>query len=381
MKQPKVVIVGGGVVGTSVAYRLAKNGVTDITLLEKDFLGFGASSRSAGTYQTQYLTREDIAWKAIGRPLIEELIKDGSLEFTRVGYLRLASTPDHLEQFEKSVKIQKEEWGLTAMVLSPKEINSKWPDLNTSDIQGGLHGPNDGYVDPHDLCNLLGRAASSKGARILQNHKVIGVQTTGDKVTSVTTDKGEFPCDWIVNCTGAWAPTMGKMLGIDVPIRAYKRQIIALKPTPWQGPFVNEYVPGIEKPSLYFRPETGNLLLVSQHWEGICDWEVAEDPDKYSEKVDWNFVEDISHLLENRLPAAGKAGFLRGWAGLYSFTPDEQPILGVTKQIPNLINALGCHGVGVMISPTMAVVVTELILKGETDLLDLRKYALERFSS
>lgn len=379
---PKVVVIGGGVIGASCLYHLAERGITDAVLLEKDHLCSGSSGRSAGVVETQYLTEEDVVLRARSMPLFERFAREDGLPFVRHGYLRLGRTPGDLTGFRRSVETQRRLGIAGPRVLDPDGISELVPGLVVGDVAGGLFGPGDGYIDPHRLVGIFARRAQQRGARVLQGTAVTGLAVRAGRVRAVLTTRGEFPGDVFVNAAGPWAAEIGAMAGLTLPVAGYRRQIVVFQPPepPPAIPFVIDYVPGAKEPGVYFRDETGGLILAGLHQEGAAEGEEPEDPDRFNPRADWGYVRRLAGLLRRRYPPAEAFGVRDGWAGLYPITPDGQPIIGPVPGLENLINAIGFGGVGIQVAPAVGQVVAAMVAGGPVPALaGLERYRLERF--
>ncbi|MBI3979731.1 MAG: FAD-binding oxidoreductase [Chloroflexi bacterium] len=381
--KPKVVIIGGGVIGASCAYYLAKKGVHDLTVVEKGALGSGSTGRSAAEVRSQDVDDPHLHFTSTSILLFRELAKTRGLPFVQSGYLRLGHADEHNRLFHRSAAIQRN-YGLThARVLEPAEIAALAPGIRTDDLSGGLFGPEDGFIDPVVYVNILVDEARSAGGRLMAGTTVTGIKVANGRVQGVETDRGYLPADVVVNAAGAWARQVGRMAGVDVPVEGYRRQIVILEPDrPLPTiPFIIDYVPGSGREGLYFRSETSGRILVSIHGRGAAGAERPEDPDRYQETNDPAFIEKIQRLLAERWPTALEFGITGGWAGLYPITPDSEPILGEAPGLAGFYNAVGFNGYGVQNSPIAGQILAELIADGQVQVIgDLAPFRLERFA-
>jgi sarcosine oxidase subunit beta len=382
MEGPKVVVIGGGAVGAACAYHLALKG-TRVTLVEKDSPASASSGRSAGIVETQYVNEFEVRMTALSMPLFEELAARRGVPFKRCGYLRLAHTPEQASVLSRSLQLQAE-FGIThARIVSPDEIAQLVPGMRTNDIEAGLWGPEDGRVDPAIYVSQLLEEARNLGLRVLTRTRVQEISVEGGRVRGVRANGTFLEADAVVNAAGAWARQIGAMVGLDVPVDGYRRQVVVLRPNrPLERlPVVMDYIPGFEREGLYFCEETGGLVLASLHWESVGTGEQPEDPDNYREKPDPDFVEKVVAALADRWPPAEGFQITGGWAGLYPMTPDGLPILGEAEKVRGFYNAVGFDGVGIQQSPAAGRAIAELIVEGRTEVLpDLSPFRLERFS-
>jgi glycine/D-amino acid oxidase-like deaminating enzyme len=255
--------------------------------------------------------------------------------------------------------------------------------MRTNDIEAGLWGPEDGRVDPAIYVSQLLEEARNLGLRVLTRTRVQEISVEGGRVRGVRANGTFLEADAVVNAAGAWARQIGAMVGLDVPVDGYRRQVVVLRPNrPLERlPVVMDYIPGFEREGLYFCEETGGLVLASLHWESVGTGEQPEDPDNYREKPDPDFVEKVVAALADRWPPAEGFQITGGWAGLYPMTPDGLPILGEAEKVRGFYNAVGFNGVGIQQSPAAGRAIAELIVEGRTEVLpDLSPFRLERFS-
>ncbi len=381
-KSKRVVVIGGGSVGAACAYYLALKGA-QVTLVEKDTPATGSSGRSAGIVETQYVNEFEVRMTALSMPLFEDLAQRRGVPFRRCGYLRLAHTPEQASLLKESLRLQAQ-FGIThPHIVGPEEIGQLVPGMRTDDIEAGLWGPQDGRVDPAIYVTELLDEARSLGARVLTRTRVEAIAVEGSRVRGVRANGTFLEADAVVNAAGAWARQVGAMVGLEVPVDGYRRQVVVLRPPqPLERlPVVMDYIPGFEREGLYFCEETGGLVLASVHWESVGSDERPEDPDSYRQKPDQDFVERVLSALADRWPPSEAFEITGGWAGLYPMTPDGLPILGESEAIGGFYNAVGFDGVGIQQSPAAGRAIAELIVEGRTEVLpDLSPFRLERFS-
>ena len=377
------VVIGGGAIGASCFHHLLERGVRDVLLVEQAGLGSGSTGRSAAVVETQYVSRDKIALCAYSMRLFRRLERECGLPFVHHGYLRLGHTGEDVRQFHRSVEMQREHGVADAVVLEPPELTRTVPDLHVEDLTGALFGPSDGYIDAVKLCELLGQLGKDRGGRVRQGARVTGIRVRAGRVTGVACGSEEVACDIVVNAAGAWARPVGRMLGVELPVDGYRRQIVIFEPPepfPRPVPMVVDYVPGVEREGLYFRDDTSSRLIAGLHWEGSGDWERPEPADAYRQEPDWDYALRVSELLATRYRGATGFHAHGGWAGLYPLTPDSQPILGEMPGLRGFYNAIGGGGVGVQISPAVGAIIADLVTTGETAVVPaIEGYRLERF--
>jgi glycine/D-amino acid oxidase-like deaminating enzyme len=380
----RAAVIGGGAIGASCFWHLVQRGVREVLLVEQATLASGSSGRSAAVVETQYLTREKIALCAYSMALFRRFEREHGLPFVHHGYLRLGHTAGDLDRFARSAAIQREHGVTDAVVLDRDEVRRRVPDLHVEDLAGALFGPSDGYIDPVRLCELFVRLATDGGGRVRQGARLTGIRVRDGRVVGVTCGDEAIDCEVVVNAAGAWARQIGHLLGIELPVDGYRRQIVVFEPPeplPAPVPMVIDYVPGVEREGLYFRDDTPSRLIAGLHWEGHGDWEHPENPDAYRQDSDWEYALRVSERLAARYRRAPTLAVRSGWAGLYPLTPDSEPILGETPEVRGLYHAIGAGGVGVQISPALGAIVADLVTRGETAIVpSIEPYRLARFA-
>lgn len=389
-RKADVVIIGGGIIGTSCAYHLMKKGCGKVILLEKeDTLASAATGLSAGVVETQYLDKLSIELRAKGFKTFIEFRERYNISFEQIGYMRLLTegNEDKIKDYQGSIILQREMGIEDARILSPQEVKEIIPDLNMEDVVMALWGPSDGYVDPYEITICYAKVACELGAEILTGTEARDIEVTKGKIEYVQTDKGKIHCDYVVNAAGAWAQQVGAMVGINLPIKPYKRSILVVKSTtkiPYTVPFVMDYVPGSKEEGLYFREEMGDKLLMGLHTvpDTYEDWKKlkSEEPDKYSKKVSFDCVSRISERIRYRIPVFQDFEVINRWSGLYSLTPDSYPVIGEVSEPQGFINAAGFSGSGIQLSPVAGQLVSELIMESKPSIIEgANCLGIERF--
>jgi sarcosine oxidase subunit beta len=374
MEFPKIadiVIIGGGVMGASIAYHLATRGVKNVLLLEKEqFFGQGATGRCAGGVRYQFSTEINIRLSLISLPMLERFEDEigQPIDYRQCGYLILLTNQRDLEQFKHNVRLQ-HRLGVQTTWLEGDEIRDLLPMMNLEDVLAGTFHVKDGLADPNSVVMGYINAANRFGAKTLSGVEVTGIQTQADKIVSVETTAGLIDTPMVVNAAGPWAGLIGKMAGIDVPITPLRRQMLTTTPLPEippDFPFVIDFAQ-----SLYFHREGEGLLT------GMSN---PNEKPGFDQEVDADW--EITHLeaASARMPLLENAGLLSHWAGLYENTPDAHPIFGSTFLEGYYICA-GFSGHGFMHGPVAGKIMSEIILEGQSNSLDVSILDLGRFKS
>lgn len=369
IKTADVVIIGGGISGCSIAYNLAKKGVKNIVVIEKDYLASGATGRCGAGVRQQWgtemncrLSMESIKFFENAN---EELQYNGDIEFKQGGYLIVSSTDKEYEQFSKNVKLQKS-LGIPVEQLTPAEAKEIVPYLNTDMITSATFCPKDGHLNPFIATDAYAKAAKRLGVKIYTYTKVIGIKANNSKITGVITDKGEIATSIVVNAAGGFSKTIGDMVGIDLPVYSERHQILATEPVePTQGPMVMSFSLNI-------------YCQQTPHGSFIMGRGDANEPRDLRRTSSWQFLDEMSKTVSKLLPPLGNLRVIRQWAGMYNITPDKQPILGPIKELEGFYVAIGFSGHGFMLAPMTGLLLAEQIL-GEKTSIDISMLDKDRF--
>jgi sarcosine oxidase subunit beta len=367
-KTADVVIIGGGVIGVTIAYHLVLKKAGRVILLEKGQLGEGSTSRCVGGIRTQFSTEINILFSLESIKTFERFEEEFGInpEFKRIGYLFLATTGLEMRVFEENIKLQRK-FGIPVEILNPDEIKARWPYLKVDDILVGTFCPWDGYAGPNEVLSGFASGAKKAGVRIYEGAEVLGVSLSKGKVKGVKTKREEISTPIVVNAGGPFASTIGEMAGVKIPVKPLRRQIFITAPfhlTNQAIPLTIDFHKG-----WYFRQEVDGLLL-----SGPLDSEPS-----FNLGIDYEAMAETSENAIYRVPALEKAHIARGWAGLYEISPDNHAILGKVPEVEGFILANGFSGHGFQHSPAVGKVIAELIVEGKTTTIDISPLSIERF--
>ena len=379
----RVAIIGGGVIGCSVAYHLAKAGWSDVVVLERNRLTSGTTWHAAGLVVTSGFTTEtSVRIAKYTRDLYVGLEAETghATGFKPVGLLQVAANEEVLVDLRRKATLNRL-LGIESQEVSPAEIKELWPLAKTDDLLGGYFTEGEGRANPVDVTISLAKGASARGVRMLEGVRVTGIRQAGGRVTGVVTDQGAVACEYAVNCAGMWAREVGALAGVSTPLQATEHYYLILEGIEGiEG--IDRRWPVLEDPSCYayFREETGGLMLgifepVSVPWSldgipaGFSFGELQPDVDRMMP-----FVDDALA----RVPAAKDARVRQFFCGPESFTPDLAPLVGEAPELRNFFVAAGLNSLGILTGGGIGRLVAEWIVEGRPD-LDVTELNIDRF--
>jgi sarcosine oxidase subunit beta len=376
-----VVVVGGGCMGCSVAWHLAQRGVTNVVLIEREAqLASGSTGKNAGGVRHQFshpanirLSIESIALMAdfearVGTPI----------DFHRDGYLFLVSRSANEAAFRRNIEVQRAH-GVDVQWLPADEAARIAPGIDTSGVRGAAWCGADGVADPNGVTMGFARGAQSRGVEIVRGVEVTGIRLAAGRVAEVRTSDGTVATPVVVNAAGPWAKSIGRMLGVDVPVEAERRHIFIAAPAAggsWDAPEWRGRVPASKvlvidfESTFYFHREGPGLLF------GMGD---PDEAPGFDTTVRWDFLPKVIDVAMRRLPVMTEAAVSHAWAGLYEMTPDHNPIIGRSADVEGFYTVAGFSGHGFQHSPAAGRILADLIV-GLDPQFDLSPFALDRFS-
>jgi sarcosine oxidase subunit beta len=375
-----VVIVGGGCMGASTAYHLARRGVTNVVLVEREAqLGAGSTGRNAGGVRHQFSHAANIALSKESIALIARFEEEVGtpIDFWRDGYLFLLSTDETVRRFETNVALQRAH-GIDVQWLSGDEARRVAPGIDVEGVQAATYCAADGVADPNGVTMGFARAAQAAGVRIWRDVEVTGIAVDQGRVREVRTSRGVVATAIVVNAAGPWAAAVGRMVGLDVPIEPERRHIFIAQPPgggSWDDRAHRGRVPATRvlvidfDTTFYFHREGGGVLF------GMSD---PDERPGFDTTVQWDFLPRVTEVAVRRLPALGEAAVTHAWAGLYEMTPDHNPILGPARAVDGFYLIAGFSGHGFQHSPAAGRILADLIT-GRDPGLDVGAFAFSRF--
>lgn len=390
--QARVVIIGGGITGCSIAYHLTKMGWTDVVLLDKGELTSGATFHAAGLVGQLRSSVNITKMLKYSIELYSRLEEETGQHtgWSEVGGLRIASSKDRMEELRRLAAMAKT-FGLPMELISPEEACDLFPVMEKKGIVGAAHLPTDGQIDPSGVTYALAKGAKDRGATIYTETRVTGIKLKNGAVNEVLTEKGNIQTEIVVNAAGIWAPEIGKMVGVSIPIIPMEHQYLITKPI--KG--VRKGMPTMRDPDLlvYFREEVGGLVMGGYEHNPI-PWALNGIPRDFTKtllKSNYEHFEPLSLLAMKRVPAIGEAEIITLLNGPEAFTSDGDFVMGETAEVKNFYVAAGFCAHGIAAGGGVGKMMAEWIIEGAPSLdlwrLDIRrfgphhgsqKYALER---
>ncbi len=366
-KTAGIIIIGGGIIGTSIAYHLARKKARDVILLEKGMLGEGSTGKCAGGIRAQFSTEVNIRFSLRSFETWDhfEEITGINPEFRRVGYLFLATGEEEWEVFRSNARLQRS-FGIPVELLSPEEIKYRWPYLRVDDLRGGTFCSKEGYAGPYEALTGFVKGARQRGVKIYEGVEVNQILRAREKVTGVRTSRGDIAAPVVVNAAGPYAGEVGRMAGLEVPVLPCRRQLFFTAPFHWIPdpiPLVIDF-----HRAWYFRREGAGLLISGP----------KDSLPSFNMNVDYDAMVEAAENSIYRVPVLEKAEINRGWAGSYEISPDNHAILGEAPGLSGFFLANGFSGHGFQHSPAVGEILAELIL-GEKPSLDVASLSIERF--
>jgi len=364
MHTADVVIIGGGIVGASIAWHLTSAGCRNVLLLERESSqGKGSTGKSMGGVRAQFATPVNIQMSLYSIPFyarFEETLGHPS-GYRDQGYLFLATKDSHVAYLKTNYERQKA-MGLDKVeLLGADQIRNMLPLLRSDDVLGGSFCATDGFVDPYSVMTGFTARATEQGATLWRSAEVTAINVDDRGVSGVETSRGPITTRTVVNATGAWAAQVAKLAGVNLPVEPLRRMLVPSEPFdgfPHSAPMVIDLSTGF-----HFRPEGRGFLLA---------WNDHEETSSFNTAFENSFIEKVLVHAADRVPVFENLAInpKRCWAGLYEMSPDHHAILGPVEEVPGFFLANGFSGHGVMHSPATGKIVSDLILRGKTDIVD-----------
>lgn len=364
-----IVIIGGGISGVSTAYELAKRGMKDIIVVERDYIASGSTGRCGAGIRMQWGTEMNcrLSKYAVERykKAQEELDYEYDIEFKQEGYLIVAATEKEMSQFRKNVELQNS-LGIPSKLVTPKEAKEIIPHIDETQILGGTFCRQDGHLNPFQATQAFANAAKRLGVTILKRTKVTSIDVKNNKIIGLQTDKGYISTSKILDAAGGYSKVIADMVNVDLPVYTERHQILVTEPVEYlQGPMYMGFAHNI-------------YCQQTPHGSFIMGRGDKNEPNGTKINSGWEFMEEMAKNCVKLMPLLGELTVVRQWAGLYTMSPDRQPIYGKSDKVDDFYIAAGFSGHGFMFGPVTGVVMAETIL-GLTPTIDISKLSYDRF--
>jgi sarcosine oxidase subunit beta len=364
-----VVVIGGGVIGTSAAFHLAEAGV-EVVLVERAALGSGSTRRAAGGVRTQFsdVLNVEIAKRSLAAFRDFDRRPGWEIALKQVGYLFVLTRDSDVEAFEQSVALQNER-GLGSRIVTPAEVRTLCPILAGDDILAGAFSPGDGHAAPEDVVQGYAVGTRAHGGHIEVGCEVLGIEVRGHDIAEVLTSRGAVRTSAVICAAGAWSRRCGAMAGVELPVSPLRRQILfteAIDGLPDELPMTIDFAS-----SFYFHREGPGLLM------GMSD--PNEQPGFSVETTD-DWIPDLMEIVRRRAPRIADAGIRGGWAGLYEMTPDHNALIGEAAGVSRFLYATGFSGHGFLQGPAVGEILRDMFLRRDP-FVDVTPLAADRFSA
>jgi sarcosine oxidase subunit beta len=368
--------------GCSVAWHLAERGITNVVLIEREKqLGAGSTGKNAGGVRHQFSHPANIALSRESIDMMKhfEARVGVPVDLHQDGYLFLLSKSANVAAFQKNVALQKAH-GVNVQWLSPQEALEVAPGLDMTGVRGATYCPDDGVADPNGVTQGFAKGAQARGVEIVRETEVTGIRLDHNRVAEVRTSHGSIATPIVVNAAGPWAKSIGRMLGVDVPVEPERRHIFIAQPHgggSWDDDKNAGMVPKSKilvidfESTFYFHREGKGLLF------GMGD---PDEAPGFDITVRWDFLPKVIEVAIHRLPALADAAVSHAWAGLYEMTPDHNAIIGPSEDIDGFYCIAGFSGHGFQHSPAAGRVLADVIA-GRDAKFDLAPFALSRFAT
>ena len=373
-KSADVVIIGAGIVGSSIAFHLTEAGCKNVLVIERESRqGLGSTGKSMGGVRAQFATDVNIRMSLYSIPVFArfEEITGHPSGYKPHGYLFMATNDWHMNYLRKNSARQKVLGLKNVELLSPDDIRKVLPQLRTDDIVGGSLCSTDGFVDPDSVMTGFMARAIERGVELWRGAQVTGIYTDHATVSGVLTDKGGVSAPIVVNAAGPWAASVARMAGLDLPVQPVRRMLVPTEPFPGlpeRLPMMIDMTTG-----WHFRQEGLGLLMA---------WAHPDEQPGFRTEFDSTYIEKSLTHAAARVPDFANLAVnpRRCWAGLYEMSPDHHALLGPAPDIRGFYFANGFSGHGVMHSPATGRILADLILKGETGVIDAKDLNVQRFA-
>jgi sarcosine oxidase subunit beta len=372
-----IVVIGGGVIGTSVAFHLSRMGAGRVVLLERKHLAAGATATSSALVRTHYDNplEAEIAFKSLPTFYHWDEIVGGDCGFVNNGYVRLVE-PYNIENLKANVGLM-QEIGINTRILDQDEVREYVPYVIVDDVPVAAIEPDSGYADPHRTTTGFAEAARRYGAQVFQDTPAIGIDLAGGRVEGVRTPRGRIATTSVVNAAGPWGGLVAELAGLSVDLTPMVHQVAVVETpqeVPWPHPTI---VDRMHYSHFYVRPETGRLTLLGASHDNSPIG--TSELNTFNENLTTRTRDRVLERVCNRMPALDTAPIRKGFAGVFVDTLDKHALLGPALGVEGFYFATGLSGHGFKEAPVVGQAMAELIVHGKAEVIDIHPLRVERF--
>ena len=370
-KSYDIVIIGGGIIGCSVAFELAKRGRRDILIIEKEYLTSGATGRCGAGIRQQWGSILNATLAAQSMDIFENLEEytgySGSCGLNQGGYLLVAYSEKEWEQYKKNLKVQ-HSVGIDSFAVDLAGVKEIVPHINTEGMFGACFCARDGHADPFHSTYAYAKGAQAMGVHISTYTKVTGFEIRSEKISKVITDKGSIGANVVINCTGGHAAKMASLIGDKLPILPERHQILITEPV---AHIMNPMVMSLSRHFYVQQTPHGSAIM------GMGD---PDEPSSFNIRPSWQYLEYNAWIITQTLPEFRNLRVVRQWAGMYDMSPDRNPIINKAQSVEGFITVAGFSGHGFMVAPRTAILLANH-LTGNEDSLDIDRFSAKRYET
>ena len=388
-KTADIVIIGGGCMGASAAYHLAKRGITDVVLVEREpFLAMGSTGRNAGGVRHQFSTEVNVRLSIESIRLFESFAEEVGYEidFHQHGYLFLLSEEKNWELFQRNAEMQRR-LGVEVDLLTPEQARRLAPGLETDGLVGATFCARDGIADPNGVTMGFAKAAQNAGVEIYRDTEVTGIALHAGGISRVETTRGQVSTRTVINAAGPFAQSIGRMVGIDIPVLPFRRHIFITEPIASMSKACGKDERAQTRKPHYDVPASRIMVIDFEttfyfHREGagiLFGMSDPDEPSSYNTSVSWEFLEEVTRVAVKRLPRLADASIAHAWGGLYEMTPDAMPIISPAREAQGFYIIAGFSGHGFQHSPAAGRILADIIANREPADIDITPFSIDRF--
>ena len=372
-KTADVVIVGAGVMGTSIAFHLAKRGAGKIVILDKDHVGRGGSGRSSALIRMHYSYPAEVQLALLSLRMFEnwQEIVGAPGDFRKTGFVRIVA-PNEIELLKQNVAMQKA-LGVRVELIDREQLRKLEPDWKVDEVELAAYEPDSGYGDGAGVANDFLEQARAMGVTYLPRTQAIAFRVQGGRVHGVATENGDIDSPVVVSATGPWSRPLFQYVGYDLPIEAEYHQVAILKNAADMRGGGCACIDSVT--ATYFRSDAHDKFLVGDFFG-----QRPVNPDNFPQRASDDSLEEMIERASRRIPKLENAEVMRGVTGVYDMTPDSRPLLGEVPEIRGLYICAGFSGMGFKISPAIGLVMSELLLDGSGKSVDITAFRPNRFA-